>query len=287
MEDITARKAEEMENSHEQIQDKKIALALQRPMLFQPKEDAFSGLTVHTAYAVASDEALVGGDFWDTFAFNTEHVALVLGDVMGHGLQSAIFTAELRYTMRAYVREHVEPARILHHMNQYLCQSNRLFQEGINAEGSDAPVCIAIAIIVRATGAGMLATAGMEPPLLVRAGGETELSAAGGLPLGVLENAEYEQIDFQLEVGDTLLLSTDGVTEARAPSTKACQGPEFLDSAGLARLAVAGNRGTLKLMADTILGGAREFAGGTLRDDASLVMMRRTASSQLEVNARK
>jgi PAS domain S-box-containing protein len=272
--DITERKALEAKLAEAQDQDRKIARAVLRPTLFQPKEDAFSGVTVQTAYAMASDEALVGGDFWDTFAYDHGHVALVLGDVMGHGLDSAVFTTELKHTMRAYIREHEQPARILYQMNQFLFQSNRLFNEGINTEGGNAPVCIAIAIVERETGAGTLAIAGMEPPLLVRAGGETEQSVAAGTPLGVLPNEEYQQIAFQLEAGDTLLLFTDGIPEAR-------QGRTFLNVEGLVRLAVAGNKGSLKEMADTILIGARDFAGGKLRDDASLVLVRRTSDSPL------
>lgn len=68
--DITERKALEAKLAEKQDQANKIALAVLRPMLFQPKEDAFSGVTVRTAYAMASDEALVGGDFWDTFAYS-------------------------------------------------------------------------------------------------------------------------------------------------------------------------------------------------------------------------
>ena len=98
---------------------------------------------------------------------------------MGHGLTSAIFTTELKHTMRAYIREHEQPARILYHLNQFLYQSGRLFHEGLNSEGSDSPVCIALAVVARETGVGTLAIAGMEPPILVRADGRTEQSAAG------------------------------------------------------------------------------------------------------------
>ena len=90
-------------------------------------EDSFPGLAVKTLYEPASDDALVGGDFWDTFACDHGNVALVLGDVMGHGLPAAIFTAELKYSLRGFVREHEHPARILTQMNAYLCESHRLF----------------------------------------------------------------------------------------------------------------------------------------------------------------
>ena len=272
--DITDRKALEAELHKAQAHDKKIARVLQRPMLFEPKEDAFSGLLVQTAYEMASEEALVGGDFWDTFAYDHGHVALVIGDVMGHGLTSAIFTTELKHTMRAYIREHEQPSLIMYHMNKFLYQSNRLYTEGINTEGSDAPVCIALAVIERETGKGTLAIAGMEPPILVRAGGgDTEQSEVVGMPLGVAANEVYKQIDFALEPGDTLVMTTDGITEARQAARK------FLDTEGLIRLALKGNGGTLKEMANTILSGAKEFAGGRLKDDAALLLVRRADTS--------
>lgn len=272
--DITERKALEKALSDAQAQDKSIARAVLRPMLFRPEEDAFSGLSVRMAYATASDEAPVGGDFWDTFAYDHGHVALVIGDVMGHGLPPSVFTTELKHTMRAYIREHEQPTQVLFHMNQFLYQSNRLFREGINTEGSDMPVCLAVAVIERETGVGAVAIGGMEPPLLVRANGDAEQMLAAGLPLGVAANEGYMQVNFRLQPGDTLVMATDGVTEAR-------QGREFLDIDGLTRLAVAGNGGDLEGMASAIMDGARAFAGGKLRDDATLLLVRRAASSPI------
>ncbi len=274
LEDITERKALGAALAVEQDQDKQIALAVLRPMLFQPVSDAFSGITVQTAYAMASDEALVGGDFWDTFAYDHGHVGFVLGDVMGHGMTSAIFTTELKHTLRAYIREHEQPTQVMYHMNRFLYQSNRLFTEGVNTEGSDAPVCVTLANIERETGAGSVSIGGMEPPIIVRADGRTEQMTAVGMPLGIVANEEYRQMNFQLEPGDTLILFTDGVTEAR-------RGKAFLDVEGLMRLAVEGNQGSLKDMADTIMKGARDFAGGKLTDDASIVLVRRTATSPI------
>jgi sigma-B regulation protein RsbU (phosphoserine phosphatase) len=144
--------------------------------------------------------------------------------------------------------------------------------EGINTEGCDDPVCIAIAVVERETGVGTLAVAGIEPPILIRASGEVEEMKAQGMPLGVGPNEVYKQVDFALEAGDTLVMTTDGITEAR-------QARKFLDAEGLIRLAVSVHGGTLKEMADAILNGARDFAGGTLKDDAALVLVRRADTS--------
>ena len=156
-------------------------------------------------------------------------------------------------------------------MNEYLCRSNRLFLKGINTEGTDAPVCLSLAVVVRATGEGSVAVAGMEPPIVVRADDMTEQMQIVGLPLGISAKEKYPQIELQLGIGDTLILTTDGITEARS-------GQNFLNAEGLMRLAAAANGGTLKAMADAILNGAQEFAGGYLHDDASLVLVRRAAS---------
>ncbi|MEO7716473.1 MAG: SpoIIE family protein phosphatase [Capsulimonas sp.] len=269
--DITERKMLEAKLAADQKQDKKIAADLQRTILFQPSEDAFSGLAVQTVYSMASDEALVGGDFWDTFAFDNGHVALVCGDIMGHGLSSAVFSSEIKYILRGYTREHEQPSRILHEINHYLSQSNRLFLNGINTEGGDMPVCLSLAIIERETGIGTLAVAAMEWPLLVRADGATEVLKASGMPLGIHigQEAVYNQVDFKLAKGDTLVMTTDGITEAR-------HGKKFLGDDGLARLAVKNHGASLKAMAEAILNGAVEFAHGELRDDACLVLVRKT-----------
>jgi PAS domain S-box-containing protein len=269
--DITDRKLLEVNRAAAQDRDRRIAGTLLRTALFQPVENAFSGLSVQTVYTVASDEALAGGDYWDMFAFDDGHVALVCGDVLGHGLSSAAFTMELKFVLRAYIREHEQPSRILKQMQQYVSQSNRLYLEGINTEGSDTPVCLALAIIHRESGVGSLAVAAMEKPLLVRADGRTETMIASGTPLGVGlgPEPEFNQIDFQLAKDDTLIMFTDGITEAH-------HGNEFFGEDGLERLAKQMHTATLRQMGDSILAAVIEYSTGSLRDDACLVMVRKT-----------
>ena len=215
IEDITERKRAEARLAATHLRDRRIASALQRAMLFMPEGDAFPDLEVAMRHEEASEEALVGGDFWDLFAYDNGHVAMVIGDVMGHGLTAAVFTAEIRFILRAFLREHERPAVVLDRLNAYLCESHRLFREGLNEEGDDAPICLALAVIHAATGEGSVASAGMEPPLLVREDGRIEEMKVLGLLLGVEEDQEYRAASFRLERGDTLLMTTDGITEAR------------------------------------------------------------------------
>ena len=135
-----------------------------------------------------------GGDFWDIFAYDNGHVALVIGDVMGHGLTAAVFTAEIRFILRAFLREHERPGFVLDNLNAYLNESHRLYREGLNDEGDEAPVCLALAVVHTASGAGVVASAGMEPPLLLRAGGGIEQVAVSGLLLGVETDQEYQAV---------------------------------------------------------------------------------------------
>ena len=101
--DITQRKKLEKDLAAAGRRDQRIATALQRAQLFLPPGDAFPGLEVSMLHEPASEEALVGGDFWDIFAYDSGHVALVIGDVMGHGLDAAVFTTEIRFILRAVI----------------------------------------------------------------------------------------------------------------------------------------------------------------------------------------
>jgi len=278
IEDITERKKAEARLAAASQRDRRIASALQRALLFTPGENAFPGLEVRVFHEEASEEDLVGGDFWDISAYDNGHVALVVEDVMGHGLTAAVFTAEVRFILRAFLREHEQPSLVLNQVNAFICESHHLFREGLNDEGDEAPVCLTLVIMNTATGEGAVAAGGMEPPLLVRREGQMEEMKVSGLLLGFQPGTEYTETAFRLDLGDLIILTTDGVTEAR-------QGRQFLGYDGLLRLVQEGRSagaletGTLEQMGQTILGGARAFAGGKLRDDACILLARRQSRS--------
>ena len=215
IEDVTERRRADEILASVHRRDSRIAEALQRALLFTPPENAYPGLAIRTAYETAVDEALVGGDFWDTFAFDDGKVALVIGDVMGKGLSAAVFTAEVKYTLRGFVREHEQPARILQQLNSYLCEGHRLYDQGLNEQGGDSPVCLALVAIEPATGKAIVSSAGMVPPVLIRTDEHIEEIQISGLPLGVFPDVQYDETAIHLDRGDTLLLATDGITEAR------------------------------------------------------------------------
>jgi len=267
--DITERKKMEKDLAAVSRRDRRVASTLQRALLFMPHENAFPNLEVKMLHEEASEEDLVGGDFWDIFAYDNGHVALVIGDVMGHGLTAAVFTAEVRFILRAFLREHEQPSLVLNQLNAYICESHRLFQEGLNDEGDDAPICLTLAVINAASGEGQVACAGMEPPLLACADETVDVVTVQGMLLGVEAEQKYVSVPFCLGHGDTILMTTDGITEAR-------RGNKFLGSDGLRRLVDGTNPlDTLEVTAQALLGGARAFGDGSFCDDVCLVLARR------------
>lgn len=119
-----------------------------------------------------------------------------------------------------------------------------------------------------ATGQVTAASAGAEPPLILRANGTAEPVAAQGSLLGLQRDIDYETVEVTLGLGDTILMVTDGVTEAR-------QGSEFLDYEGMRSLAHTASASSLREIGGAILEGARAFADGALSDDACLLLARR------------
>lgn len=250
-----AQLAEDLRHEHQ------ITETLQRSLLSAPAEDAFAGLCVHTEYEPAWKEALVGGDFYDVLALGEGRVALVVGDVTGKGLAAATHTAEVKFALRAILHEHPEPSRALGRLNRFLMQG----QPG----GPDLPlVAVALAVVDARTGEAAVASAGAEYPLLLRAGGAAEAVRAGGLLLGTLRDAEYEAETLRLLPGDSLLLVTDGLTEARG-------GSQFFGYEGLTWAAQRAQAAGAGRIGQEIIADAKRFTGGALHDDVCLLVVRR------------
>lgn len=263
--DITERRRQQEELTALYEREHKIAESLQRSLLNKPPASILTGLDVETIYRPAWDEAQVGGDYFDVFALDGGRLALVVGDVSGKGLEAASRTAEIKYTLRAYLREHSDAASALGRLNAFLCES-----QAMDAGSSDEYfVVLTLAVVDTATGNVRIAAAGAEPPILLRPGGTFEEIAVSGMPLGIAPKANYQATDLYLERGDLLLIATDGVTEAR-------QGRQFLGNDGMARLAAEClPLGSLAEIGEGILEGAKTFASGRLHDDICLLLARR------------
>jgi serine phosphatase RsbU (regulator of sigma subunit) len=249
--------------------ERRIAQILQRPLLVQIAEDAVPGLSLATFYEPAGEEAEVGGDFLDVIPLPERYTALVVGDACGKGVEAAAQNTHAKDVLRAFLRE--DPG----HPGRVLSRLNRAVYDTLHSVRFDEEIAfIVMALLVLSPGAGeaVYVSAGAEPLLIVRASGEAVEVMRPGLPLGIEPEALYDETPVRLEAGDTALLVTDGITEARS-------GGEMLGYEGMMQLAQQSLRApSLKQAGEAILAGARAFARGPLSDDACMILARRRAA---------
>lgn len=180
----------------------RFAVTLQRTLLLESLPD-ITGVTLGARYFPAA-HAVVGGDWYDLVPLPNGSVAVVLGDVVGHGLQAAAITAQLRHGLRAYLLRETGPGAALTALNQLVAAL--------------LPTEFATAVVVEldpVTGVLTLASAGHPPPLLLTAAGTRLLQAASGPGLGLTRLAIYKQDTVTLTGDDRLVLYSDGLIERR------------------------------------------------------------------------
>ncbi|MEV6876692.1 SpoIIE family protein phosphatase [Amycolatopsis sp. NPDC051128] len=200
------RARDEAERERDRVQ--RLARTLQQTLL-PPALSEVPGMRVAAYYHPASADE-VGGDFYDLFPLTGDTWGFFLGDVSGKGAAAAVVTSLARYTLRAAAVYAPDPAAVLDHLNTVLHQQ---------FHGADPRYCTVIHGRVRPGGdsaAVTLATGGHPPALLIRADGTSSfLDLPGGQLVGALPNPRFATMDVRLAPGDTMLLYTDGLTEAR------------------------------------------------------------------------
>lgn len=228
------------------------------------------GLEIATSY-LTSDQA--GGDYYDFFPHPDGRLGILIADVAGHGPAAATVMAMLRAILHCYEpqgthasgADDMGPADIIAFANQHLAASG--------LEGTF--VTAFFAFLDPATGELSYTSAGHNPPRIRRACGNIEpLDGAGTVPLGVLDDLEAETASAKLEPGDTLVLYTDGITEAFAPIDAAGQREMF----GLDRLdgSLSGCGVAPSAVIDSILANLLRHVGSMTRDDdQTLVVVQR------------
>ncbi|MDR6974516.1 sigma-B regulation protein RsbU (phosphoserine phosphatase) [Streptomyces sp. 3330] len=201
------RARQQAESEREEL--KRLNATLQRTLL-PPTLVSVPGLDVAAHYHIASPDK-VGGDFYDLFPLAAGTWGLFLGDVCGKGAAAAAVTSLARYTLRAAAVYDPDPAAVLRNLNTVL---NHEYN------GDDPRFCTVIfGLLTPDTVHGgfrvTLAGGGHPPALLLRADGSADhLDTPGGQLIGVLPDAHIATTSVHLEAGDTLLLHTDGLTEA-------------------------------------------------------------------------
>ena len=205
-----------------------LAETLQRSML--PEQVEVAGLDVWTYYAPTSDDAQIGGDWYDILQIDEEIAGVVIGDVVGHDIEAAATMGQLRSVVRSYAFELTAPGPVLERVDQLVA--------GMRVQRSASLVYATLRRTTSAraarpadpSGAPEVSTPGDEgravrwrleysraghlPPLLVRRGVVTALDGAAGALVGFGSRARATAAT-TLEPGDTLVLYTDGLIERR------------------------------------------------------------------------
>ncbi len=148
-----------------------------------------------------------GGDYYDFFRTKSNHLAMAVGDVSGHGAGPALFMSSARAYLRAYSQNAESPAAILHKLNSHLSGDM----------GDDMFMSMFLCVLDPHTREFAYSNAGHPNPILVHAAsGELEDYKRTGFALGVEEDAEWtERGPYSLEAGDTVVMFTDGILEMR------------------------------------------------------------------------
>ena len=282
---VTQRREAEIARDAVLERESRIARTLQRALFVKPSTTAFPGLLFDTIYEAAWDEAQVGGDFYDALSLDDGRVAFVVGDVSGKGIEAAAHTAELKFTLRALLRDNADPTRAVARLNSYLHDMKR--REDPPALTGNL-VAITVAILSPNDRMAHFVVAGMDPPLIVRGGAtaagpsarvRAESVPAAGLPLGVLPewDEEYGTVRTAFGERDLLLLTTDGLTEARDRSAipQRMFGQDGLIAATLNAIRFRSATGSLEELGAEVLRASRAFAGGKFQDDVCLLLARR------------
>lgn len=204
------------------------------------------------------------GDYYDVMPVRGERLALVVGDVSGHGLGPALLMASARSLLRAALQRDPEPRDVLRQMNDYL--------ERDTPAGSF--MSLFIGLFHPATAELVYGSAGHNPPLLMRADGTHEDLPRTGPVLGIVEGATFEvRGPLRMEKGDVLLCYTDGIYEAAR-----ADGELYGEARLLASLRRhASGPASAQAIVDGLLADlAAYLAGAPMQDDCTLLVVRRS-----------
>lgn len=238
-----------------------LAQTLQESLL-PPSLPKIPGLQVAARYAAGGTGVDVLGDFYDVFPSVRGSWGLVVGDVCGKGAPAAKSTALARYTLRAEAHRESRPSLILAGLNRAL----------LDWLTADRRFLSAIYATVRPTPAGavvQISSAGHPLALVRRADGSVRTFGRPGTLLGILANPELYDSRRLLRSGDSMILFTDGVTEARGSIDRDLYGDDRLGDL----IAVLGDVSAARA-ADTVLHATAAFSGGNRSDDTVVLVLK-------------
>ena len=170
------------------------------PNIFPP----FPGRTEFDIYASMDPAKEVGGDFYDFFLTDDDHLAMVIADVSGKGVPAALFMMASKILINDRTLMGVTPEDILEFMNKQICKNNE----------AEMFVTVWLGIFEISTGKLIAANAGHEYPIINVSGRYELLKDKHGMAIGAISEAKYRNYEITLKKGDSIFVYTDGVAEA-------------------------------------------------------------------------
>lgn len=244
-----------LENSRLYEAERKIADTLQTAILTVPRE--INGVDFGYMYRSATEIARIGGDFYDIFELGESLIGFVVGDVSGKGLAAATTTSIVKSTIRAFAYRDPDPRHVL-------TQSNRAIERQMK-EGQF--VTAVYGIINTLNGEVTMASAGHPDPFVCTPQGCLKEAARRNPPLGVFADVQYSEFNTKLCLGDTLVLYTDGLVEARHEG-------EFFGEERAGTVLDTVYSAPTRDMVEALLAAASAFSKHKLTDDIAVVAIR-------------
>ena len=199
-----------------------VAKRIQAAML--PTEfPAFPDREDFDIYATMEPAREVGGDFYDFYLIDDDHLCMVIADVSGKGIPAALMMMAARIILANKAQEGYSPAQVLEDTNERILQKNP----------SEMFVTVWIGILELSTGKIVASNAGHEKPVIIHPDGHAEMiQDKHGFVVGGLEGIKYNEYEMQLEPGSRLFLYTDGLTEATKSGDILFGKERMMDSVG-------------------------------------------------------
>lgn len=220
---------------------------------------AFPGRPEFDIFAVLEPAKEVGGDLYDYFLLDEDHLCFTIGDVSGKGVPASLFMAVTKTLIKAKADIKLGPDEILHAVNNELCEDN----------DSGMFVTEFLGILTISTGEIVYSNGGHNLPYILRKNGSLEmLPRMAGMALGVMEEIPYICADVKLNAGDSLVMYTDGVTEAMN------EAGELFNEDRLKKILTGVTSQTAREEVELILHATREFVHGAKQsDDITIVAL--------------
>jgi serine phosphatase RsbU (regulator of sigma subunit) len=206
----------------------------------------------------------VGGDLFYFLPVPEGRLGLTIGDVSGKSVAAALLMSNVLAALKTEVRLVDDEDQILTHLNKLIVEQ---VEPG-------RFVTFFYGVVDRENRRLTYACAGHNPPLLIKNDGTTEWLREAGMPLGVLPDNVYEPAEVSMDVGDVLVLYSDGVTEAEKPTAEDGE-PDFFDDHRLEETVRGAHRKSATEIIQSVVDSVTRFTGGAdLSDDLTLVVVK-------------